>query len=173
MIFTNPNEFWRHNWYDPYNGMSDDERLTAGCLQVVVMILFVLFALAVCMLMGGCTTERVVTVEKVRTDTMRLTRTSHDSIYIHDSTYVFEKGDTFVMERWHTKYMLNEVHDTAYIATHDTIPQPYPVVKEVERKMTRREQMVFSVGVLTIIGALCWFVWYAVKILRRYGILKI
>lgn len=158
MNFTNPNEFWRHNWYDPYKGMSDDERLTAGCLQVVVMILFVLFALAVCMLMGGCTTERVVTVEKVRTDTVRLTRTAHDSIYIHDSTYIKEAGDTVRIERWHTRYIEKQVHDTIYQSRTDSVPKPYPFVKVVERELTTNQKGLMILGAVALMVFLVWII---------------
>ena len=173
MNYTNPDEFWRHNDYDPYKDMSDDERLTTGCFQLTVMMLFIIFAFVICMLMGSCTTERVVTVEKVRMDTLRLSRNIHDSIYIHDSVSVWQKGDTMTIHEWHTKYVLNEKHDTTYIATHDTIPKPYPVIKEVERQMSRREKIIMSIGVMAIIGGMCWFVMFAVKILRQFGILKI
>ena len=173
MNYTNPDEFWRHSDYDPYKDMSDDERLTAGCFQLAVMLLFIIFAFVICMLMGSCTTERVVTVEKVRMDTLRLSRNIHDSIYIHDSVSVWQKGDTMTIHEWHTKYVLNEKHDTTYIATHDTIPKPYPVIKEVERQMSRREKIIMSIGVMTIIGGMCWFVMFAVNILRQFGILKI
>jgi hypothetical protein len=121
----------------------------------------------------GCTTTEYVTVEKVMNDTIWQSRTLRDSIYVHDSISVKEKGDTLTIEKWHTKYVLNEKHDTTYIATHDTIPQPYEVIKEVERQMSRREQIVMSIGAMAIMAAIIWFLWWAVKILRRYGILKI
>lgn len=38
--------------------------------------------------------ERIVTVEKVRTDTTYITRHERDSIHIHDSIHVYETGDT-------------------------------------------------------------------------------
>jgi hypothetical protein len=47
------------------------------------------------------------------------------------------------------------------------------VIKEVEKKLSRRQQMVMGVGSVSIMAALIWFLWWAVKILRRYGILKI
>jgi hypothetical protein len=121
----------------------------------------------------GCTTTEYVTVEKVMNDTIWQSRTLRDSIYVHDSISVKEKGDTLTIEKWHTKYVLNEKHDTTYIATHDTIPQPYEVIKEVERQMSRREQIVMSVGAMAIMAALIWFLLWAVKVLRRFGILRI
>ena len=57
----------------------------------------------------GCKTrERVVTVETTRTDTAYVSRIERDSIFIeqlrHDSVLVREKGDTVLIEKWHTQY---------------------------------------------------------------------
>ena len=98
-------------------------------------------------LMAGCKTkERVVTVEKVRTDTTYITKHQRDSVWLHDSIHVTEKGDTIRIERWHTKYIEKATHDTLYQATHDTIPQPYPVEKLVERKLTWWQQTRIHLG---------------------------
>ena len=95
----------------------------------------------VALLMAGCKTkERVVTVEKVRTDTTYITKHQRDSVWLHDSIHVTEKGDTIRIERWHTKYVEKATHDTLYQATHDTIPQPYPVEKLVERELSWWQQ---------------------------------
>ena len=138
--YNNPNEMWRHNGYDPYRGMSDDERMKAGCMQVVAFIVMLIVGIALCALFGSCTTTKYVPVPEYHTDTLRLSHNVHDSIYVHDSTFIREKGDTFYMERWHTKYVVNEKHDTTYVATHDTIPQPYPVEKEVASELTWWQQ---------------------------------
>jgi hypothetical protein len=121
----------------------------------------------------SCTKTEYITVEKVRTDTTYITKWQRDSIYLKDSTHVSEKGDTVRIDHWHTEWRDRWNRDTVYQATHDTIPQPYPVIKEVEKKLSRRQQMVMSVGSMSIMAALIWFLWWAVKILRRYGILKI
>ena len=93
------------------------------------------------LLLVGCKTkERVVTVEKVRTDTTYITKHQRDSVWLHDSIHVTEKGDTIRIERWHTKYVEKATHDTLYQATHDTIPQPYPVEKLVERELSWWQQ---------------------------------
>lgn len=86
------------------------------------------------------TTERVVTVEKVKTDTTYITQHQRDSVWLHDSIHVSEKGDTIRIEKWHTKYIEREVHDTLYQASHDTIPQPYPVEKIVPAELSWWQQ---------------------------------
>ena len=136
---------------------------------VLVLILGLLVLLALC----SCTKTEYITVEKVRTDTTYITKHQRDSIYVHDSTAVERKDSIIRIEHWHTKYVDHAVHDTLYQATHDTIPQPYPVIKEVEKPLSRRHKAVFTVGVLTILGVVCWFVCWVVKTLRRFGILRI
>jgi cell division protein FtsL len=106
------------------------------CLIILVAVLLV-----------GCKTkERVVTVEKVRTDTTYITKHQRDSVWLHDSIHMTEKGDTIRIEKWHTKYVEKATHDTLYQATHDTIPQPYPVEKLVERELTWWQQTRMHLG---------------------------
>ena len=101
----------------------------------------------VALLLVGCKTkERVVTVEKVRTDTTYITKHRRDSVWLHDSIHVTEKGDTIRIERWHTKYIEKATHDTLYQAAHDTIPQPYPVEKLVERELSWWQQTRMHLG---------------------------
>ncbi len=69
----------------------------------------IIIALLAATLLTACKTrERVVTIEKVRTDTAYVSRIERDSIFIeqlrHDSVLVREKGDTVLIEKWHTQY---------------------------------------------------------------------
>ena len=101
----------------------------------------------VAVLMAGCKTkERVVTVEKVRTDTTYITKHQRDSVWLHDSIHVTEKGDTIRIERWHTKYIEKVTHDTLYQHKTDSVPVPYPVEKLVERKLTWWQQTRMHLG---------------------------
>ena len=77
----------------------------AGFWICVILIMALIFT--------SCTTTRVV--ERVRTDTLMITKHQRDSIWLHDSTIVKVKGDTVEVERWHTKYVEKAVHDTIYI----------------------------------------------------------
>ena len=121
---------------------------TLGCATVVVFVItfIALFFLT------GCTTTKVVTVPEVHTDTTYITQHQRDSIWLHDSIHVTERGDTIRIERWHTKYISKEVHDTLYRAKTDSIPVPYEVVKEVPRKKSKFEIVVFTIGIIAIMG---------------------
>lgn len=164
---------WRNNGYDPYRGLSDEERMKAGCFHGVAFFVMIMVGLALCALFGSCTTTKYVPVIEYHTDTVRISHNTRDSIYVHDSTYIKEKGDTVLIERWHTLYKEKNTTDTTYISRTDSVPVPYPVIKEVEKQLSRRDHMIMCIGVFAIIGALCWFVWWAAKVLRRFGILRI
>lgn len=125
------------------------EKAYKGCL--FSMLLAVVLALA--FLLFGCTTERIVTVERVRTDTTFITKQQRDSIWLHDSVKVSEKGDTVRIEKWHTKYVERLVHDTLYKSKTDSIPVPYPVVKEVEKKLSATQKGLMTVGLLSLMAA--------------------
>ena len=136
MDYNNPNEPWLHNGYDPFKGMSDDERAKAGCLQALAFIGMIVLGLLLCALLGSCTTTKYVQVPVVHNDTTIITKHQRDSIWMHDSIMVSEKGDTVRIEKWHTKYVTKEVHDTLYQARVDSVPYPVEVVKEVPAQLT-------------------------------------
>ena len=156
MDYINHNNFWHDK--DMYDGMSDEDRLKSGCMQGVMLIVMAITALLICALISGCTTTQYVPVIEHHTDTLIQTKVQHDSIYINDSTVITEKGDTVKIEKWHTKYVEKQVHDTLYIAKNDTVPQPYPVIKEVERKRTTMDWVLTIMGMLSILGIIVWVV---------------
>ena len=107
------------------------------------MLLFALAAASVVfglLLLTGCTTTKYIPVETVRIDTMKVTKYERDSIYIHDSTIVREKGDTMLIEKWHTRWRDRWMHDTVYQSRVDSIPKPYPVEKRVPAELTWWQQ---------------------------------
>ena len=171
--YHNPNDYWRHNPMMSDPNIDPDDAMKSGCFVLLFYIVAFIVGVALCALFGSCTTAEYVTVEKVRIDTMWQNHIRHDSVYIHDSAFIKEKGDSVLIERWHTIYRETKSRDTVYQATHDTIPQPYPVIKEVEKQLSRRQKAVFTIGVMTIMGVLCWIVWWVIKTLRRFGILRI
>ena len=117
-------------------------------------ILVLLFSL----LLVGCKQTEYVTVEKVSHDTTYITKHQRDSVWLHDSTYIHEKGDTLLIEKWHTKYREKIVHDTTYISKCDTVPVPYPVKEYVEKKLNFFQKMTMSIGGIAIIIGIVWAV---------------
>ena len=131
-----------------------------------------IIALLLCGLLCGCKTrEHIVTIETVRTDTTYITRHERDSIHIHDSTHVSEKqrGDTIFVEvsRWRTKFVERLKHDTLFIARHDTVPRPFPVIQEVPAPLSWWQQTLQRIGLAALAVLLCWIAWMAMRIYIR------
>ena len=126
--------------------------------------LLIIFAV---LLLAGCKTkERVVTVVETRTDTVLYHSTRLDSIYLHDSIYVnqYLKGDTVYVERsvWHTDIRERVKTDTVYKSRTDSVPVPYPVIQEVEKKLSKVQKGLMGVGCFSLIGII-FFVIYRIK----------
>ena len=126
------------------------------------LFFFVMVVVLCCI--SSCTTTKYVPVVEYHTDTLIQKMTQRDSIYLHDSTIVREKGDTVLIERWHTKYRDREVHDTVYQSRIDSVPAPYPVTEYVERKMSSIDKFLIATGILSIISILI----FAAYKLRRF-----
>ena len=117
------------------------------------------------LLLCGCKTK-YVPVEVVRTDTTYITQHRLDSIYLHDSTYIHERGDTVLVEKWHTAWRERVRIDTLIQHRSDTIAVPYPmeVVKEVERSLSWWQQfrlwlaniMLLCFGVCVVVALVKW-----------------
>ena len=99
-----------------------------------------IFAIILSVVMVSCKTKEYVPVVEHHTDTLRLVQHHRDSIYLHDSTFVREyiQGDTarIITEMWHTKFRDRLKTDTLYRSRTDSVPVPYPVVKEVAAKLS-------------------------------------
>lgn len=128
--------------------MTQRTKLALKCEAVKIAIALLMLLI----FLSSCTTTKVVTVEKVKTDTTYITKQQRDSIWLHDSIHVSEKGDTIRIEKWHTKYIYKEVHDTLYRAKVDSIPVPYEVIKEVPRKKSTIELVIFCIGIIAIMA---------------------
>lgn len=129
-----------------------------GCLWYVMGIAV---GLLFCALLGSCGTTKYVPVVEHRTDTVRVVQHERDSIYLHDSIYVSQqqRGDTvwLTTDRWHTQYRDRWKHDTLYQSRVDSVPAPYPVIKEVPAELTRWQRARISIadillGVLAFTG---------------------
>ena len=120
-----------------------------------------IFAIILSVVMVSCKTKEYVPVVENHTDTLRLVQHHRDSIYLHDSTFVreFIQGDTvrIVTEMWHTKYRDRLKTDTLYRSRTDSVPVPYPVIKEVKKPLTMIEKGLMGTGIASIVGLLFYF----------------
>ena len=131
----------------------------SGCASPFVGV--AMFIVAVVVMLTSCKHTEYVTVTERHTDTCYVANYQRDSIYVHDSTTVREKGDTVIFERWHNQYIERQVHDTCYVSRHDTIPQPYPVIREVNTQLSLWQRLRLALGNLTLFVAVVavglWF----------------
>ena len=144
----------------------EDDVKWAGVNVVILIILFILSFI----LFSSCKSVEYVPVIEHRTDTCYITKHQRDSILLHDSIHVKEKqqGDTvwLQVERWHTKYIEKATHDTTYIATHDTIPQPYPVEVKVAKPLNWWQRLRMNIGTVALFLIILSVGWEVFKIWR-------
>ena len=129
--------------------------------NVIIVMMFMAVAVT------GCKTTTYVPVVEHHTDTIRAVQHHRDSIYLHDSTFVreFIQGDTvrIITEMWHTKYRDRLKTDTLYRSRTDSVPVPYPVIKEVKKPLTTIEKGLMGTGIGAIVGIL----FYCIIFLRK------
>jgi hypothetical protein len=157
--YHNPNDNWMQTGYDPYKGMNDVDRMTAGCLQGVAVIVAVILGLLLCALLSSCTTTKYVTVPEVHEHWHHSTDTIHktDSIIDRQTTTIREV-DSATMARYgiqlkdmqrawliETNRLQRELSElrqshTDTIHERDSIPYPVEVTKEVPAPLTWWQQ---------------------------------
>ena len=141
------------------------EAFRRSFIRSMAILITVIIGMAICALFSSCTTTKYVPVIEHKTDTLIQTNLQRDSIYVHDSIMVSQQGDTVRIEKWHTKYVEREVHDTLYQAVHDSIPQPYPVIKEVPAELTWWQHfrislaniLLWVVGIVAVVTLVRWW----------------
>lgn len=98
-------------------------------LNIIIIEQAVLIAVLL-MCLCACSTTKVVTVEKVKTEEHTILDYAHDTLIIKDSIYVREKGDTVFVDRWHTRDRVLEVCRVDSFVSVDSIPYPVEVIVE-------------------------------------------
>ncbi len=163
--------FYTPEDHDPYKGLNDDERLAAGCFQGLLFIVMMFIALLLCSLQTSCKSHEPTIVERVRTDTVRITQQQRDSIYLHDSIFInqWQSGDTIfqVRDRWHTQYIMKERTDTFYKARVDSVPVSYPVIKKVPAELTWWQQCRLHMANIVLWVILIVALWWVVRVAKK------
>ena len=159
MDYNNPNDYWPQTGYGPYKGMTDDERMKAGCLQVITTVIGIIIAVVLCALLGSCTTTKYVPVTETRTEHHWHT----DSVRQRDSTHterktVIRELDSAAMAKYGIQMesnqrgwlvlqreMENRLRELEHMSAQrdtvrDSIPVPYPVEKQVPAELTWWQQ---------------------------------
>ena len=126
----------------------------------------ILICIVVALLSSCKSVEYVpVTVYEKKTDSIYFTKVERDSIYVKDSTSIKQKGDTVLIEKWHTKYKDRAVHDTLYQSKIDSIPVPYPVEKLVEKELSKPQKGLMYMGGFSLFAILIFAIFKIKKFL--------
>lgn len=109
-----------------------------GCLTSTFAI--VATVLLLCFILVGCGTQRQVTqlVERTSVDTVYLSNTQYDSIYIYKDKLTDRTKDTIYVKDVSIEYRYKMLRDTIYKTQVDSIPYQVTVteVKEITRPLT-------------------------------------
>ena len=139
--------------------------------MVAVLLVCMLIGLMVCGLLTSCKSHEPTIVERVRTDTVRITQQQRDSIYLRDSIFVnqWQSGDTIfqIRDRWHTQYVAKEVRDTFYKAKVDSVPVPYPVIKKVPAELTWWQQARLHLANIVLWVILIIALWWVLRVAKK------
>ena len=144
--------------------MNEDNWIDRGARLLIATIIGILL-LWTMGFFSSCTRTVYVPKTSIQRDSIYITQYKRDSIYMRDSIFQFLKADTMYIEKWHTKYVEREVHDTLYQAVHDSIPQPYPVIKEVPAELTWWQHfrislaniLLWVVGIVAVVTLVRWW----------------
>ena len=140
-------------------------------IMVAVLLVCMLIGLMVCGLLTSCKSHEPTIVERIRTDTVRITQQQRDSIYLRDSIFVnqWQSGDTIfqVRDRWHTRYVWKEVRDTFYKAKVDSVPVPYPVIKKVPAELTWWQQCRLHLANIVLWLVLIIALWWVLRVAKK------
>lgn len=123
-------------------------------MSIISWMLGLMLAGFICIGLGACRSIKYVPVETVKHDSIYITQHQKDSIYIHDSIYQKEKGDTVLIEKWHTRYIEKQVRDTLIQIERDTIPQPYPYEVEVPAQLSWWQKTRMRMGEIALVALL-------------------
>ena len=161
MDYTNPNDAWIQREMDKdLKDMSEDDLIKIGCLRSAILILLSFAAMLMCGLMMSCKTVEYVEMPSQHTEhhwhTDSVWKT--DSV-IHEKETTIMQLDSAAMAKYgitlnaaerawlvRTAEMERQIQMLLQMnmqkdSVHDSIPVPYPVVKEVPADLTWWQQM--------------------------------
>ena len=168
MIYNNPNEAWMQP--DTLKGLSDDERLGAGCLQLLIYFAIVALALVVCSLFTSCKTTEFVNLPEVHTEHHYHTDSvSHTDSIIERSTVIVREADSATMasygitlagmqrawlvESSQLRKEIERLRETKIdtVTLRDSIPYPVEVVKEVPAPIPWWKKILCWLGIFCVL----------------------
>lgn len=108
-------------------------------LPIIILLIILCFS---------CKTEKIVTeyVEVPKVSIIEKHDTLRDSVNTIDSVLIYQRGDTVFSEKIRYKYRDRVIKKNYSTTDTITVVQEVPVVKEVEKKMSRWQKLEISMG---------------------------
>ena len=131
----------------------------ASCMYAILSAIVIIGMAVMVVLLSSCKVIKEVPVEKIVEKTSYQDRVFRDSMYLHDSIYVEVKGDTVWRDRYRYLYRDREIRDTVQVTVTDSIP--YMV--EVEKRLTKWEEIKKDYGGYALLLILLIIVGYVIK----------
>ena len=189
MEYTNPNDAWmQHHDDKELQDMSEEDMIKAGCWRCLVYIMMAMVAILLSGLIFSCKQTEYITVPEVHnehhwhTDSVHQTdsiiREKQTTIMQLDSAAMAKYGITLknAERAWlvKTAEMERQIQMLLQMnmqkdSVHDSIPVPYPVIKEVPAELTWWQQTRLHLGGIVFWLAICLlFAKYALPLLRKW-----
>ena len=179
--YRNPNDYWMQR-PQPGEQQDPDEAFKAGCFGAFFYIAALVVGMLICLLFGSCKSVEYVTVPEVHNEHHWHTDSVHqtDSIIRETQTTIMQL-DSAAMARYgiqlksaerawlvKTQEMERQIQMLMQLtqqkdSVHDTIPKPYPVIKEVPAELTWWQQTRLHIANILLWALLVIGVWWAIK----------
>lgn len=126
--------------------------------RLIAFILFLLLLLLLSSCKTASNTADIVPVHSATHDTILLSKTKYDSVYIDRWQRIERKADTVFCEKTKTEFRYRLLRDTVYKTRTDTIPvvRQVPVVKK-ERYTPPFTKFLVCLGIIALGASVCIF----------------
>ena len=185
--YHNPNDYW--HGYDPYKGLSDNERMKAGCLQGACFIVAFIVIVVLCALLGSCTTTKYVPVTETHTEHHWHTDSVKERDSVHtENTTIIREVDSAAMAKYGIQMQANQrawlvlqremenrlrelEHKSAQRDTvRDSVPVPFPVEVKVPAELTWWQQTrLHLANILLYLILIVGIIYIGKKHIKRLG----
>lgn len=127
----------QNNYIEPDNGSGN----------IILLIVATILLTLIMQLVSSCKQIEYVAVPQIQRDSVYITNTRSDSVYVWDSVFIKEKNDTITIQEWHTRYKEIIINDTIYKHKVDSVP--YIVEKE---KIVEKAYIPLWAKILSAVG---------------------
>ena len=140
-----------------------------GALIAIAMALVFCLMITLC---SGCKTKYIATDPVIVHERDSIVKVqqfhTHDTLIYRDSVFHYVKGDTILIEKWHTMQAINKVArvDTIVNVEQKEVPVPYPKPYPVEKELSWWEKLCLMMGRIGMVLAIAIGGWKIYRLFR-------